>query len=300
MFDDYDSAPVTQDGALQRPPSRRVQPAGAHAVVRIPSSSTCTVASRESSRSVRAAAGAEFSNAFGAAGLGFEDDRFLDFDDDDYAGALAAYESESQVRVLFENGAGHETPGAPLGRFEASYDAWPPPEATPDPLVPRRRRPSRRCPGHAGCGRLPFRPGRGQHHLLWSAGLRASPRRCGTSTGPSSPRGDVLSYLTDPFESDTVIAGAGYADLWIRSDVEDAAVQVTPHRGAPRRHRDPRAVRLAAPRPSPAAGPRQQLRGRPLVQEVRLPADAHRRVRAGSGADPPRWPTRSEPTRSCG
>ncbi|MBL4686057.1 MAG: CocE/NonD family hydrolase, partial [Nannocystaceae bacterium] len=72
---------------------------------------------------VRAAAGAEFSAAFGVTGLGFEDDRFLDFDDDDYAGALAAYEAEPTVRVLFENGAGDsEQPGSPIGRFVFKQD----------------------------------------------------------------------------------------------------------------------------------------------------------------------------------
>ena len=39
--------------------------------------------------------------------------------------------------------------------------------------------------------------------------------------------GDGLSYLTEPFEEDTVLAGAGYADLWVQADAEDADVQVT-------------------------------------------------------------------------
>ena len=44
------------------------------------------------------------------AGLEFEPDRFADFEDSDYAGALAAYEAEPRVRVLFENG-GHRGVG---------------------------------------------------------------------------------------------------------------------------------------------------------------------------------------------
>src|SRR5690606_9238085 len=80
---------------------------------------------------VRNAAGAEFADAFGAPGLGFEPDRFEDFADDDYAGALAAWLAEPPVRVIFESGAGHDQPGAPLGRFEASFTTWPAPSATP-------------------------------------------------------------------------------------------------------------------------------------------------------------------------
>mgnify|MGYP003520425050 CR=1 FL=1 len=36
-----------------------------------------------------------------------------------------------QVRVLFESGAGGDVPGAPVARFEASFDEWPPPDITP-------------------------------------------------------------------------------------------------------------------------------------------------------------------------
>src|SRR5690606_27275830 len=39
--------------------------------------------------------------------------------------------------------------------------------------------------------------------------------------------GDLLSYVTTPFTEDTVIAGPGYANLWMRSDVDDVTVQVT-------------------------------------------------------------------------
>ena len=39
--------------------------------------------------------------------------------------------------------------------------------------------------------------------------------------------GTILAYQTAPFESSTVVAGPGYADLWVRSPVDDLGVQVT-------------------------------------------------------------------------
>jgi predicted acyl esterase len=36
-----------------------------------------------------------------------------------------------------------------------------------------------------------------------------------------------MSYRTEPFAEDVVVAGAGYADLWVAADSEDADVQVT-------------------------------------------------------------------------
>lgn len=225
MFDDYDSAPVTKmalyngrhpDGYSPLVLTRWFEFLEFYVHGRVPRIEPI----------VRAAAGAEFSSAFGAAGLGFEDDRFLDFDDDDYAGALAAYESEPQVRVLFENGAGHETPGAPLGRFEASYDAWPPPQATPTRWYLDAGGQLADAPGSAGADAYRFDPGAGSTTFFGPRGYELTAPLWDIDWTEFA-EGDVLSYLTDPFESDTVIAGSGYADLWIRSDVEDAAVQVT-------------------------------------------------------------------------
>lgn len=178
---------------------------------------------------IRGAAPTVFEQNFGTPGLGFEPDRFADYDDDDYEGVLAAYETEPKVRVLFENGAGGEAPGAPEARFEATFDEWPPPEITPQrwyldadgALVDD-------APDGDGAdvftndpdaGELTFfDPEAGDYPLL-------APTWDFQWTQP--PAGEGLSYLTEPFESDTVLAGAGYADLWVKADSVDADVQVT-------------------------------------------------------------------------
>ncbi len=46
-------------------------------------------------------------------------------DEPDYASALAAFEAQPSVRILFDNGAGSATPGAPVAGFEQSFSAVP-------------------------------------------------------------------------------------------------------------------------------------------------------------------------------
>ncbi len=178
---------------------------------------------------IRDAAPAFFEDAFGVPGLEFEPDRFADFADDDLEGVLAAYEAEPPVRVLFENGAGADDAGSPVARFEASFDAWPPPDATPrtwylgedGTLVDE-------APDGDGADTFVNVPEAGQdtffadddgdYPLLaptWDFEWR------------QPDEGDGLSYLTEPFEADTVVAGAGDAALWVRADSADADVQVT-------------------------------------------------------------------------
>lgn len=176
---------------------------------------------------VRGAAGAEFSNAFGAPGLGFEPDRFADFDDDDYAGALAWYESEPEVRVIFESGAGHETPGAPLGTFEATFDSFPPPNANARTwfLGPEGRL-ADEASGNEEADQYRFDPGAGAETFFGPSGYELTPPLWDLDWTDFA-EGDVLSYLTGPLDDDTVLAGPGYADLWMNSPVDDVTVQVT-------------------------------------------------------------------------
>ena len=178
---------------------------------------------------VRAAAPAFLEDAFGVPTEGFEPDRFPDFADDDLEGVLEAYEAEPKVRVLFESGAGGEVPGAPVSRFEATFDEWPPPDITPvtwyldadGALV--EEAPADEASDvftndpEAG-GDTFFADDSGDYPLLdptWDFEWQ------------QPGEGEGLSYLTEPFAEDTVIAGAGYADLWVRADDTDADVQVT-------------------------------------------------------------------------
>ena len=138
----------------------------------------------------------------------------------DFAAALAAYEAEPPVRVLFDNGAGG-TPGAPVAGFEASFT----PVAAADGRAPRawylrpaaRSRRRRRPPATATPTASRYDPA-------------AFPR---TSTSQSSgedffdaqpaydwkplPDGKAVAYVTEPLGDRHVVLGPGSVDLWLRS-----------------------------------------------------------------------------------
>ena len=180
------------------------------------------------STALRDLAGPEFSKQFGVEGLGFEPDRFADFADDDYAGVLAAYEAEPMVRVLFESGAAGPAPGAPAARFEATYAAWPPPDAAAKSLyLGANGSLGDTAPGGAGgFDSYVFDPDAGSTIFFGPKGYELL-APIWDIDWTQFPDDASLSYLTAPLAADLVIAGPSYADLWIASDAGDATVQVT-------------------------------------------------------------------------
>jgi uncharacterized protein len=178
------------------------------------------------SPAVRALAPEAFEGAFGVPGLGFEPDRFPEFTEDDYDEALAAYEREPVVRVLFENGAAGPVDGAPGYRFEATFDTWPPPDVDaqrwylgPDGTLMTTP------PGTDGVDVYEFDPDAGSTpYTQASASSFISP--IVPSDWTSGPPGTSLSYLTEPFDDDLVMAGPGHAELWFRTTESDAHVEV--------------------------------------------------------------------------
>src|SRR6185437_15275896 len=86
------------------------------------------VARRQPSLSpaVRALAPELYQVAMGVSGVNFPADDPIE-DQPSYAAALAAFEQLPSVRVLFDNGAGGNQPGAPGAAFEQSFARWPVP-----------------------------------------------------------------------------------------------------------------------------------------------------------------------------
>ena len=72
---------------------------------------------------VRLLAPAMFQEHFGFEAA-LEEDRFADAAS--FEEALAAYQADPRVRILFESGAGSDVPGATAHRYEASADTFPP------------------------------------------------------------------------------------------------------------------------------------------------------------------------------
>lgn len=166
-----------------------------------------------------------FSRSFGVDELVFEPDRFTDHPD--LAAALAAYEAEPTVRVLYESGAGGTEPGSPIETFAQTFSTWPAEAATPrwwfldadgvladDPPVTEGIDTWRFDPD---AGDTDFFGTHGYHLLsaLW------------TTDWTTFAEGDVAAYVTAPFETPFILTGPGYADLQVKSGVEDVTVQVT-------------------------------------------------------------------------
>ena len=148
-----------------------------------------------------------------------------------YAGALAAFEKFAPIRVLFDNGAGSSTAGAPQPGFEQSFPSFPVPGTV--------ARAWYLSPGGALTDKPPARAG--ADAFAWNARNRPMTDFTGDTAGGSgglwtatppykwsqNPAGSALSYLTSPLTADTTVVGAGAARLWVRSSSKDVDLQVT-------------------------------------------------------------------------
>jgi hypothetical protein len=149
---------------------------------------------------------------------------------DDYAEALALFESDPHVRVLMENGAGTDTPGLPAPTFELGFKRWPPREA----------KPSTWYLGPEGT-LLRSRPrGADQGVDAYAPDPEARPMLTLPGTGDDAswavippydwrplPQGTAVAYATPPLAEDVTVVGPGSVDLWLRSSADDTDLQVT-------------------------------------------------------------------------
>ncbi len=144
-----------------------------------------------------------------------------------YEEALAQWEAEPPVRVLFDNGAGDPAaPGAPYPSFEAEFSAWPVPEMEPTAWY--------FGPDDTLTAGEPTSPD-GADSYLYDTSL--SQKRTLESGSPwealppyqwvHREDGTFLSYTSGRLDEDTVMAGSGSIDLWLTSDASDTDVQVT-------------------------------------------------------------------------
>lgn len=177
-------------------------------------------------RLVRSFAPAILEQAFGVPGVNLEADRFAAAGRD-YDAALAAYEAEARVRVLFEVGASPEFPNHPMAqreRFSMQFPSWPPPAAearafylgADGNLVDEP-------PATAGVDTFAFDADvlgtryyvRGDH-----TGIRV------VNDWKVTADGMGLAWETPPLAEELVVAGEGYLDLWFRSTGTDAPLEV--------------------------------------------------------------------------
>ncbi|MEM7288085.1 MAG: CocE/NonD family hydrolase [Actinomycetota bacterium] len=152
-----------------------------------------------------------------------------------YEEALAAYEQDPRIRILFESGYGDpENPGAPVPRYEAGYESWPPPEGQ---LVTWYLR---------GDGRMTTEPeptAAGDDESNPPSSYVADPDNVASTIyeGDSGgiwrtevdydwqpiPAGSGVDWITEPLTEDLVAVGFGSLDLWLRSSADDTDLEVT-------------------------------------------------------------------------
>ncbi|MGB8861324.1 MAG: CocE/NonD family hydrolase [Ilumatobacteraceae bacterium] len=149
-----------------------------------------------------------------------------------YEQALAAFEAEKPVRVLFEQGGNAAySPGTPEPNFVAEFDAWPIPEA------------QARAWKLDGCGCLTEGDLGTPGESSYTADPAALPATFydGTDQGGGNgvwradvkydwqpiPDGTGLGFITPALTQDTVVAGSGSVDLWLKSDAADTDLEVT-------------------------------------------------------------------------
>jgi hypothetical protein len=191
---------------------------------------------------VRAFGPATLEATFGVPGLGFEPDRFIQSDGvtpigGSFAAALAAYEAESPVRVLFEVGASPDFlpsyPGAHRQRFEMNFPQWPPPDAAPrsfyfgpnGTLTEAGNGVIGAGEGSAvtGIDRFSFDPDVLDDHYNVGGDFGAIDY---VNDWKVTPDGKGLAYETAPLTQDLIVAGEGYVDLWLRSTGTDIPLEV--------------------------------------------------------------------------
>jgi predicted acyl esterase len=145
--------------------------------------------------------------------------------DGDPAAAKSKFEAEPSLRMIFESGGGMP-PGAPLGTFEKKYPSWPPSsqmaqrwylhaDGSLDPKAPTEA---------SAASSFKLDPGAGTIGILKPNGDVWDP--IPAYDWPPIMDGYATVFLSGPLPEDEVLAGTASADLWIRSTVDDADLQV--------------------------------------------------------------------------
>ncbi len=156
--------------------------------------------------------------------LSFPENRFEAYPS--FEAAKAAFEAEPPVRVIFENGAGGD-PGAPEGTFEHSFESWPPPSVTPRRFYFQPDGSLGDAPPTATASASVFEldPEAGQRGILAPGGAIWDPLP--DYAWPAHPPGKAVIFETAALSENLVMVGPGSVDLFLRSTVNDADLEVS-------------------------------------------------------------------------
>jgi predicted acyl esterase len=147
-----------------------------------------------------------------------------------YPAALSAFQSLKPIRVLFDNGAGSATPGAPYPGFEGSFARFPVPGtqarswylnaggSLTSGQATKAQSDQFAWNPHAGTATDFSGPGDGSTGGLWNA----TP----AYHWSQSPAGSAASYVSAPLTANTVVIGGGAVQLWVKASAPSVDLQV--------------------------------------------------------------------------
>jgi predicted acyl esterase len=146
-----------------------------------------------------------------------------------YEAALAEFEKLDPIQIDFDNGAGRE-PGQPYAGFNRSFPKFPVPGT------------EGRTWRFSDGGKLSEARGKGRpDSFKWNPKARPLDNLEGdTGAGEGGvwtdspaynwlepPNGTAVSYLTEPLDEDTIVAGSGFVKAWVRSSKPNVDLQAT-------------------------------------------------------------------------
>jgi predicted acyl esterase len=183
---------------------------------------------------VQAAAPVIFEEAMGIQGVTLPPDPIQQ--KPTYGEALAAFEAQKPIRILFDNGAGktplgESSPGKPYPGFEESFDQFPVAgtQATRWYLAPGGGL-SEAAPGNSGADEFTWDAG-ALPKTDFSGGTGSQDGGLWTQTPDyhweQNPAGSAVSYLTAPLGASATVVGAGAVEAWVRSSAPNVDLQAT-------------------------------------------------------------------------
>jgi hypothetical protein len=144
----------------------------------------------------------------------------------DYDKARADYEKELPLRAIFEDGGEKSDLGAPAGTFEHRFSQWPPAETQPQRWYFEPDGSLGQSPPTVSDSASSFNldPGAGERGILAPGGniWDALP----DYAWPELTDGDAVAFVSAPLQKDLLMLGTGSVDMWIKSTVDDADLEI--------------------------------------------------------------------------
>ncbi len=163
-------------------------------------------------------------DVFHSSGLELPTNRFEEYTD--FEQALADYEAEQDIRVIFESGAHEDVdPGAPRGRFDVKFSEWPIPETQALRLYfqPEGGLSKSLPPEDGSASSFEHDPEAGSRVTLVDGSIDIPQPNYDYV---QLVEGKALSFITEALDKDLVMVGSGSVDLWLKSTADDADLEV--------------------------------------------------------------------------